>query len=177
MRSSAKRSKMMFAVLMICIIIISIIPSIYSLTSRGTPRTSPNVCGIPACHPIYSWDNFDTFITIDSYYVPSKLLLGNSAQVYVNISLSSNTYPANATYHRCNIHVSLTSTTFKVGIQGNPIQEFLKYPGYIGNYNFTIDGDFLGNDILKIDARLTSGHGGGVVNESVEAGIEVITII
>lgn len=177
MRPTAERSKMMFAVLMICIIIISIVPSIYSLSSRGTSRTSQNVCGIPLCHPIYSWDNFDTFITIDSYYIPSKLLLGDSAQVYVNISISSSTYPNNATYHRVNIYVSLTSTYFKVGIQGSPIQEFTKYPGYIGNYNFTIDGDFLGNDILKIDAKITSGHGGGTVNESVEAGIEVITII
>jgi hypothetical protein len=97
--------------------------------------------------------------------------------MYVNISLSSTTYPNNATYHRCNIAVFITSLNFKATVLGSPKQEFTKYPGFIGNYNFTLNGDFLGTDTINIEARIISGHGGGAVNETINAPTEVYTII
>jgi hypothetical protein len=172
------RAKKIGLTIIAAIILITVtVPVFSSQTGSRAVLTSPNSCDGSACHPVTVTDIYDEHVNILDQNIPSKILIGTSKTVTTNITINSTTYVPPNVHWRCDLRLTLTSTTGKVSVTGSPKTAFLQYPGFAKEYSFSIKGDILGNDTLKLDANITTGHGGKGVNVSTSVDIEVYRII
>jgi hypothetical protein len=171
-----KIHRLIFLMLIAVTILLLTAPQFTSTESSRGSRASGNSCGGFGCHPRIVTDIYDEFVNVVDVSYPPRILLGDSKTIFVNVSITSTTYTAPDTYYRCDVTVTLTSQKGKVSITGSPKKEFTKYPGYNKQFAFPVTGDILGNDTVKVDAKIVTGHAAGVANESVNLDIEVFTI-
>ena len=157
-------------ILLLSSILIAVVPSMQAseLGPLSSSRTSGNGCD---CHGT----NYNEYIRIDNYTIPSQLLVGQSLQVYTNITMYSTKYNASkSSYWLSDITVTVTSLQGLNTVIGSPKTDNSKLPTFQKEYSFTIKGASGGTDTIKIEAKLRTHHYGRTVSDSVQGTVLVI---
>jgi len=131
----------------------------------ASPMTSGNAC---SCH-------YNMYIGINNSSMPSQLLVGQSGNLYVNVSLTTSVFnPAKPTYWLADITVTVTSTKGYTTVLGSPQVNNSQMPFNPKKFVFNLTGKSAGQDVIKVTAKLLSHHMSCQATDTVQGNLLII---